>query len=97
MCKPGIAYLELFALTVGILVWQSEPELKDSRVILHCDNISVVHMVNSLTSSCKNCMVLIRLLTINNLLYSRRLTDVYVNMKDNGLSDALSRNQMKTF
>ena len=97
MHRPSIAYLELFALIVGILAWQSETELKDSRVILHYDNISVVHMVNDLTSNCKNCMVLIRLLTINNLLYNRRLTAIYVNTKDNSLSDALSRNQMERF
>ena len=58
-CKPSIEFLELYALTVGILLWEDEPEMNNGRIILHCDNTAVVQMVNNLTSSCKNCMTLI--------------------------------------
>ena len=63
--KPSIEYLELFALVAGIMTWESK--LRDCRIIVFCDNQSVVHMVNGMTSSCKNCMLLIRLLILNGL------------------------------
>ena len=93
--KPSIEFLELFALTVGVIAWQED--LSNNWVRLHCDNMSVVHMINGLTSGCKNCMFLIRLLVLNGLKYNRRLTAVYINTKGNKLSDALSRNQMSRF
>ena len=49
-CNPSIEYLELFALCVGIFIWQEQ--LKDCRIIIHCDNQAVVNMVNQTTSSC---------------------------------------------
>ena len=56
--RPSINYLELYALTVAVLAWT--PLLTNRKVIIFCDNQSVIHMVNNTTSSCKNCMVLIR-------------------------------------
>ena len=93
-CKPSIEYLELFALTAGVLAWENCEEMKDRKIRLHCDNQAVVQMVNNLTSSCKNCMVLIRILILNGLLANRKLSAVYVRTCDNGLADALSRDQM---
>ena len=43
-CKPSIAYLELYALVVGIITWADK--LVSTKVILHCDNKSVRDMVN---------------------------------------------------
>ena len=59
---PGIAYLELYALTGTLLKWIHH--YRNKRVILFCDNQSVVGMVNNTSSSCKNCMVLIRKLVL---------------------------------
>ena len=61
-CKPSIAYLELYALCVAVFIWSNE--LCNCRVVIACDNIAAVNMVNNTTSSCKNCIVLIRLLTL---------------------------------
>ena len=44
-CEPSIAYLELYALTAAILTWQED--LQSMRIIIHCDNQSVVNMVNN--------------------------------------------------
>ena len=58
-CNPSIEYCELFALTVGVDLWGHE--FRNKRVIIYCDNMSVVHMVNKSSTGCQNCMVLIRL------------------------------------
>ena len=93
--KPSIEYLELFALCMGILSWQNQ--LENIKMIVHCDNESVVHMVNGLTSKCKNCMLLLRVLTLNGLIHNRKVVAKYISMKSNYLSDALSQGQMLQF
>ena len=95
--KPSIKYLELFTLVCGILTWDKEDCLKKARVCIHCDNQAVVHMVNNLSLSCKNCMVLIRKLVLNGLTFNRRLTAKWIDTKSNGLSDALSRMEWSRF
>ena len=51
--------LELFGLCTGILTWQEE--LRNSCIIVFCDNQAVVSIVNNITSSCPNCSDLIKL------------------------------------
>ena len=92
---PSIRYLELYALCVGIFTWQKR--LNNMRVVIFCDNESVVHMVNKGTSSCKNCMYLFRLLTLNNLLHNRRIFVKHVTSKNNFLADYLSRMKIQKF
>ena len=93
--KPSIEYLELLALTAALLTWGHE--LKNQRVKIHCDNMAVVNMVNTASSSCKNCIYLIRLIVLNNLINNRRVFVLHVRSKDNILSDALSRRQFQRF
>ena len=69
--QPSIAYLELYTLTATVLTWGHH--IKNCRIMIFCDNMSRVNMVNQLTSSCKNCMYLIRLLTLNGLVNNRRV------------------------
>ena len=52
---------------------------------------------NSMVSSCKNCMYLLRLLVLNGLKFNRRLSALYVDTKANYLVDALSHNQLGRF
>lgn len=56
----SICWMELYALTVGIILFGHRFE--NQRVRLFCDNQSVVGMINNSTSSCKRCMVLIRII-----------------------------------
>ena len=95
--KPSIEFLELFALTAGILTWQNHEELTNCRVVVFCDNTAVMQMINDMSSSCKHCMVLLRKLVLNRLKCNRRLAAKYVSMKANYLADSLSRGQWKRF
>ena len=93
--KPSIEYLELFAVTVGVLNWVKL--FHNRKIVLFCDNEAVVHMINNNTSSCKNCMVLIRLIVFEELKYNVRVFPRYVSSIDNAKSDALSRLQWQRF
>ena len=93
--KPSIEYLELLAVMTGVLTWQDE--LNNIRMILYCDNKAVVDMINGQTSSCKNCMYLLRILVLNNLIHNRKLFARHLTSSENFLSDALSRMQFDCF
>ena len=93
--EPSIAYLELFALVLGIIKWESQ--LRSKYILIHCDNQSVVQMVNNATSSCKNCMYLLRLLTLNNMINDRAIKVVYIETKKIFLAYLLSRQKIKKF
>ena len=54
---PSIEYLELYAVLAAVLAWIHK--FRNQRIVLHCDNMSVVEMINSNSSRCKICMVLI--------------------------------------
>ena len=86
---PSIEYLEHYALCVGIFT--SANQLRDTRIVVFCDNMAVVHMINDTSSSCKNCMYLIRKLMLNNLIYNRRVFAKYISTKANSRADVLSR------
>ena len=92
---PSIVYLELFALMAGVLTW--EHHLSNTRITVFCDNQSVVQMINNGSSSCKHCMKLIRMLTLNGLQFNRRLRCKFVRTGDNGIADSLSRLQFERF
>ena len=93
--QPSIEYLELYALLVGVVTFGNH--LKNKRIILFCDNQSVVDMVNATSSSCKNCMVLIRLLVLQGLILNIRIYARHVKGSLNFLSDSLSRLQFNRF
>ena len=93
--KPSIEYLKLFGVTGGILTWIHR--FSNRRVIQFCDNISDIHMLNKTTSSCQNCMVLIRLLVLKSLIHNIRIFGKYVSSKDNKFADLLSRNKIQAF
>ena len=93
--KPSIEYLELWALVAGVLNWIHR--FRNQRVILFCDNMSVVSMVNNTTSSCPNCMVLIRIFVLKTLTENVRVFARYVQSRQNYFSDALSRIDLPRF
>ena len=69
--RPSIEYLELFAVTAAVLAWIHR--FKNKRIILFCDNKSVVDMINLTSTSCKNCMVLIRVIVLKGLIENVRI------------------------
>ena len=48
---PSISYLELFAVTAGLLNWMHK--FKNMCIVLHCDNQGVVDMINTSSSKCR--------------------------------------------
>ena len=94
-CDPSIEYLELYALVTVVLMWTME--LKNRRSIIFCDNQAVVEMVNKSCSPCKDCMTLLRILTLNNLNNNIRLWVKFIPTKKNLLADSLSRLKFDTF
>ena len=80
---------------VGALNWIRLFENK--RIILFCDNEAVVKMINKSSSSCKNCMVLIRLMVAESIARNVRIFARHVGTKANGKADALSRLDMARF
>ena len=93
--KPSIEYLELYAVVTGVLLWIER--YRNKRVIIFCDNMSVVNMINNTSSSCRNCMVLIRILVLKGLTENVRVFAHHLSSKQNCFSDALSRLKLDTF
>ena len=91
----SIEYLELFAVTVAVKLWLHK--FKNRCIYLHCDNMSVVHMINNSSSNCRNCMVLIRIITLTGLQNNSRVFAQHIRMEKNKLADSLSRLKLKTF
>lgn len=86
---PSVQFLELYALTVGILLFSAK--LKNSRVRIWCDNQAVIQIVNKGASSCKHCMILVRVITLTALFNNTRYQVEYLKSEDNVWSDYLSR------
>ena len=93
--KPSTEYLELFCLTVGAVLWIHN--FRNRTIWLFCDNTSVRDVVNDTTSSCKNCMVLLRIIVLYGLKYNVRIRVKYVSSEENNNVDALSRSQRSKF
>ena len=92
---PSIEYLELYALLATELNWVHR--FCNKRIIIFCDNISVVHMVNNMSSSCPNCMVLIRKLVLTSMIEIVCIYAKYVSSKNNLRADHLSRLKIRVF
>ena len=93
--RPSIEYLELYGVVAGVLTWINR--FKNRRIILFCDNKSVVDMINNTTTSCKNCMVLIRILVLKGLIENVRIFCKHIEGVKNTLADNLSRNRIDLF
>ena len=86
---PSIEYLELWVVVAGVLTWIHR--FSNRRIILFCDNKSAVDMINATSSTCKNCLVLIRILVLESLRKNVRIFAHHIHGKSNFYSDALSR------
>ena len=93
--KPSIEYLELFAVTAAVITWINQ--FKNRRIILFCDNESVVNMINYTTTTCKNCMVLIRMIVLKGLVENVRIFARHIEGAKNVYADSLSRNKIVYF
>ena len=92
---PSISYLELYAVTAGIISWL--PRFQNMSIVLYCDNQGAIEMINSSTSKCKQCMKLIRIIILNCLIYNVKVSSRHVRGVDNEFSDYLSRDRIQDF
>ena len=92
---PSIEYLELYALTAAVVAWIHK--FANRRIILFTDNESVKFMLNNNSSSCRNCMVLIRIIVLQSLIHNVRIYGKHVFSEENGIADSLSRFQHSRF
>ena len=83
--EPNIAYLELYALAAGVINWLHR--FRNRRIVLFCDNQSIVGMVNKTTASCKNYLALIHILVYQSLIHNTRVFTKYVPSKSNKALD----------
>ena len=92
---PSIEFLELYAVAIAVFAWNVE--LRGKRIVLFCDNQSVVHMINNSSSSCHLCMILIRLLTLKSLRCNMRVFACWVRGACNTEANLLSRQEIQKF
>ena len=93
--SPSIDYLELYAVAIGIKLWLHK--FCNKRIIIHCDNLGVVHMINNNTSNCSRCMVLIRLIVLHSLTCNAQIFAEHVATCANVFADHLSRLRYRQF
>jgi hypothetical protein len=85
----SIALKELFPITLAIEMWG--PLLSSKRILLHCDNQSVVSIINAQTSKCPLIMRLVRRLTVASMSSNLVLRSQHIPGAANTLADHLSR------
>ena len=90
-----INFLELYAVTVGIMLWLQK--YRNKNIVIFCDNMSVIHMLNKGVSKCKSCMVLLRLITLKSMQCNTMISAKHISTDLNIYSDLLSRLEYKQF
>lgn len=90
-----ITVLELFPIFVALQIWGEN--LRNKKIRFHCDNMAVVHIINSMTSKSEQVMCLVRLLTVRCLETNTIIKASHVPGFKNKICDALSRLQLSKF
>lgn len=88
-----IAIKELLPIVLAIAVWG--PSLSTKRILFHCDNMSIVHILNDMTSKDKFIMVLVRKLVLFSLTHNILIRSSHIPGKHNVICDLLSRFQLR--
>ena len=93
--QRSINWRELQAVVTAAATWGASWHNK--RVLFHCDNSCVVHILNSGSSKSPVMMQLVRTLFFISATHEFEFTSVYVNTHDNTVADALSRLRFDIF
>jgi hypothetical protein len=88
-----ITVLELIPIVFAFLIWGNK--LKGNKIILHCDNMALVHIINKKSSKNKRVLMLLRHLVLILLINNIQVRGVHIFSKENGICDAISRFQNK--
>ena len=90
-----ITVLELFPLLVCIHIWGEE--LRNKKIVFRCDNLAVVHIVNSMTSKSDRVMTILRAFTLQCLKLNIAVKAQHVSGICNQIADSLSRFHFQKF
>ena len=93
--NTSITWRELYALVRAIATWGDK--LCNKRIIMNCDNIAVMYVVNSGSSKDVNIMNLVRSLFYITAHYNLEIRVRHISGRCNILSDALSRLNITKF
>ncbi len=88
----SIALKELLPIVVACAIWGGKQ--RDTGIIVHCDNMGVVGVVNSGYSRVPRIMHLLRCLFFIRAHFRLNVWAVHVPGVENSLADAISRNQL---
>ena len=87
----NIAVLELFPILLLMVMFGHK--MANSQILIHCDNIAIVHVINKQTSKNKEIMALLRPLVLKLLTYNIRFRAQHISTTENNVADAISRFQ----
>ena len=90
-----ITVLEMFPLLVCLHLWGSE--LRNKKIVFRTDNLSSVHIVNSMTSKNEKVMIILRAITLLCLRLNIAFKSLHVSGSFNQLADSLSRFNLQKF
>ena len=93
--RKDITFLELVPIVLGLSIWAHS--LQTKKVLLHIDNLALVHIINQKTSKNPRVMALLRSLVLIALQYNIQLRSTHVPGSKNEISDAISRFQWERF
>jgi hypothetical protein len=89
--EKNIAFLEFYPIVVAIQIFGLY--MSNRCIKFHCDNNSIVQIINKQTSKDSEIMVLMRKFVLAALQYNVKFTAVHIPGKLNQLADSLSRLQ----
>ena len=91
----SINWHKLYAVTMALALWG--PQLAGKRLLFHCDNASVVHIMAKASSRSKTMMVLVRTFTLLAMRHNVHIKIQHIAGLNNEVADALSRFDMDRF
>lgn len=90
-----ITFKELVPIVLSLHLWGAE--FANRRIVFHCDNEAVVHIINKQSTRSKPIMVLVRILVSVCLHYNILFRAKHIASSQNSIADALSRFQWNRF
>ncbi|MES9880226.1 MAG: reverse transcriptase domain-containing protein [Sedimenticola sp.] len=90
-----IAMLELFPIFISLVVWGEQ--LRNKKIVFHCDNMAVVYILNTMSAKSELVMYIVRKLALFAFHSNIVVKAVHVEGIRNVICDALSRFQWDKF
>ncbi len=87
--------LELVPVVLGIEIWAEA--LQRQKLLLHIDNLALIHVLNNKTSKNENVMSLVRYLILICLQFNIQVRAEHEPGSKNQIADSISRFQWKKF